>query len=201
MSFGVMKRTNSCTLLEASPVNKKIELASNQDDDDDYVNSGITSLTSSELISDETECESESCSSASSSSEDLTKNHVRFCDSVSMRVVYYMDEDDGEDDDQVEEEESVDSVVGLKKEDNSKPIVEQIQFDAEEEAIRSQLVGCICATRRKKHNYAAMYGCGQSLGGDDCDDESEDDIDDFDEFKEPARVIVACDPSEAWFSF
>jgi len=200
-----MKRTISCSLLDADPLSKKQAFGSpcSLQDEEEVINSSNSSLTSSEVISDETECETES---SLSSSEELAKKCVRFSDSVAVRVVYCSSEDDPEEtesdnNDKADKEESIDSVVGLKKEDNSRPTVETVHFDEDEEAIRSQLVGCICATRRKKHNYAAMYGCGKSISDDSDEESSEDDNDDFDEFKEPARVIVACDPSSAWFSF
>jgi len=198
---------NTCPLFE-DPVCKKHAMFSTSSSlEDDLMDD---SLTSSENISDEIECEPVSCSVSSSSSslstseepEPETKSHVSFNTSVAVRVVY-CDSDESEDDDVDDRavEESEDSVVSLKKEDNSKPIMESVHFDAEEEAIRSQLVGCICATRRKKHNFAQMYGCGKSIRDDDedsCDDDDDDD-DNF-EFTEPPRVIVACAPSASWFT-
>jgi len=142
-------------------------------------------------------------SSSLTSSEDMAKNHVSFNSSVTLRVVYCDSDNDGEDDG--EEEESEDSIVDLKKEDNSTPIMEAVHFDPAEEAIRSQLVGCISAVKRKKHNYAAMYGCGKPIRDDDdeCRDDDDDDNDDDEDydFTKPARVIVACAPSSSWFSF
>jgi len=157
-------------------------------------------ITSSESFSEEIESETVSSSSSSLSGSEDTKGHVSFNTSVSMRIVY-CDSDDSDDDDKddMADEENEDSIVDLKKEDNSKPIMEPVHFDAEEEAIRSQLVGCICATRRKKPNFAEMYGCGKSLRTDDDDSNSCDDDDDF-EFTEPPRVIVACAPSASWFT-
>jgi len=210
MSLADMKRINDeCTLFEAnSPVKKQnlcvssapsaacFSLKHEQD--------MLERLESSDIISEESEeCETET-SSPLSSSEELTKNHVSFNDSVAMRVVYYSsdeDEDDeekdGENNESLVDEESVDSVIGLKKEDNSTPR-ESVKFDEEEEAIRKQLVGCICAPKHKKHNYAAMYGCGPSLKNDD-ESSSDDDDEDF-EFSEPPRLIIASAPSASWFT-
>jgi len=207
MSFGDMKRTSSCSLFD-SELLKKDSLTPctlTRCGAEDEIGCLEHCLTSSEIFSEETEdCETETPSLSSSEELAVPKNHVSFNDAVSMRVVYYSSDEEEDDDkeDQTQkgqDEENVDSVVELKKEDNSTPVYEAVKFDPEEEAIRSQLVGCICATKRKRPNFAQMYGCGKSLSGDDDCNLSSDD-EDF-EFSEPARVIVACAPSESWFSF
>jgi len=205
-----MKRTQTCSLFEPNAQCKKLDEVSpslQENEEEPFVDT----LTSSVIISDE--CETDSLSSSSlvsstgsfMSSDDTPRNHVSFNDAVTVRVVYCNSDDEGDDEDQTNHEENVDSVIELKEEDNSTPFIEPVKFDAEEEAIRSQLVGCICATRRKKHDFAAMYGCGKSTlsTADDCDEEEESDDDDVDDdvCREPVRVIMACSASSAWFSF
>jgi len=215
-----MKRTQTCSLFEPNHQCKKIDELScsctlQQENEESFV-IGDT-LTSSVIVSDECETDSLSSSSLVSStgsfmgSDEAPRNHVSFNEAVTVRVVYCNSDDEDEDDDeQQHQEENVDSVIELKEEDNSTPFIEPVKFDAEEEAIRSQLVGCICATRRKKHDFAAMYGCGKSISNDDDDDDDGDsyedeevvnDADDDAECHEPVRVIVACAPSSSWFSF
>jgi len=164
------------------------------DEEDEELKDGLSGCLSS---SSELTVSSIVSSSSSNLEDECQKSHVSFNTAVAMRVVYYSsDEEEGDD-----SEESVDSVIQLKKEDNSKPCVEPVVFDEEEEAIRKQLVGCISATKRKRPNFAAMYGCGESLDDDD-DDVMDDNFDDDDfEFKEPTRVIVCTSSSATWFNF
>jgi len=203
MSLVDMKRTQSCSFLDINPLSKKIDSAHG----DLVEDVSCDSLTASVIVSDDNDaCETESLSSSSlvSSTDTLTdsegpRNHVSFNDSVAVRVVYCNSDDE---ESEKEEERIDDSVIELKEEDNSTPFIEPVKFDPAEEAIRSQLVGCICATRRKKHDFARMYGCGKSIGSDDCDEDSASEDEDNDTaIKEPVRVIVACDASSAWFSF
>jgi len=199
-----IKRLNSSSFFEDPLCKKHAGMCSTLDDED--MGSSLTSseITSSESFCDESESDlvgsSSSCLSRSTSED--SKCHVSFNTSVAVRVVYCDSDDSADEDDEGDakaEEENEDSVVDLKKEDNSRPIMEAVHFDPEEEAIRSQLVGCICATRRKKPNFAEMYGCGKNIRNDDDSDSSCDDDDNF-EFSEPPRVIVACAPSSSWFS-
>lgn len=86
--------------------------------------------------------------------------------------------------------------------------------DPEEAAIRSQLVGCLCAKkqrgrRRRRHrpDFAAMYGCGTCVASSctvtsaECSDSDDDDTGgsdfiDIDDGK-PIRVVVACSAMES----
>jgi len=219
MSQSEMKRTQSCSLFDHNPSSKKADSCHEAEEVCD-------SLSSSIIVGDEIEPESLTCSTITSSSltssidssfpdaVESPRNHVSFSDSVAVRVVYCDSDDDEEEEEGVErneedevqndtlrrEETNVDSVIGLKEEDNSSPFIEPVKFDPEEEAIRSQLVGCICATRRKKHDFGRMYGCGKSISSVNCNDDDSSDEDD-DKIREPVRVIMACDASSSWFSF
>jgi len=200
--MATLQRTSSGSLFEDDCMNSKISRSRGYFADDKpscVFRTNSDFLSSSESLSDETVSETLSGMSSSSSAEDSAKSpRVCFNNTVSMRVVYCNsdeEEDDDEDFEQKEEEEEgeeetiEDSFIELKKADNSRPVIEPIQFDEKEEEIRKQLVGCITAGRRTRHNFAAMYGCGKSIGNDDDDDDDAMDDDDFD-FDAPSRVIA-----------
>ena len=99
-----------------------------------------------------------------------------------------------------EEEEVVDKKVKLHAPDMSKPVYIPVEYDKEEKEVREKLVGCIPAFKKRRPDFARMYGCGKSVVPLDKMPSIEELEEDkwFDE--PPKRVIVAHPVDQNWFT-